>query len=112
MDKSQMMKGVLEGCILKVIEEQETYGYEIVNVLQEHGFTEVKEGTLYPLLLRLEKKGLITAQFKVSPFGPKRKYYHLTEEGKAYAEEFCQVWDEVSQSVASILRRNQDESVV
>ena len=56
MDKSQLMKGILESCILKIISQSETYGYEIVDRLQENGFREVKEGTLYPLLLRLEKK--------------------------------------------------------
>ena len=79
MDRSQMMKGILEGCILKVIGDKETYGYEIVDQMQKYGFEEMKEGTLYPLLLRLEKKKYISAAFKESPMGPKRKYYHLTE---------------------------------
>ena len=61
MDKSQLMKGILEGCILKIIENSETYGYEIVTQLQENGFTDFREGTLYPHLLRMEKKALITA---------------------------------------------------
>ena len=59
MDRSQMMKGILEGCILKVIGDKETYGYEIVDQMQKYGFEEMKEGTLYPLLLRLEKKKYI-----------------------------------------------------
>lgn len=102
MDKSQMMKGILEGCILKVIDKSETYGYEIVVQLQRYGFTDVKEGTLYPLLLRLEKKGLIMATFKPSPLGPRRKYYTLTETGKVYIADFYQVWDEVRQTVEGI----------
>lgn len=102
MDKSQMMKGILEGCILKIIDKSETYGYEIVEQLQQYGFTDVKEGTLYPLLLRLEKKGLIAATFKPSPLGPKRKYYNLTEDGKEYVADFYEVWDEVRQTVEGI----------
>lgn len=110
MDRSQMMKGILEGCILQIIANCETYGYEIVSELQKNGFSEVREGTLYPLLLRLEKKKLIAATFKESPLGPKRKYYHLTEDGEIYIKEFCEVWDEVSTSVEKILRRDRHES--
>ena len=98
MDKSQMMKGILEGCILKIIDKSETYGYEIVEQLQRYGFVDVKEGTLYPLLLRLEKKGLIVATFKPSPLGPRRKYYNLTEAGQEYIIRFYEVWTEVRQT--------------
>ena len=52
MDKSQMLKGILEGCTLKIIGKTETYGYDIVTQLQSFGFTDIKEGTLYPLLLK------------------------------------------------------------
>ncbi len=102
MDKAQLLKGVLEGCILRIIERDETYGYEIVEQLQKYGFTDVKEGTLYPLLLRLEKKKLIEAVFKPSPLGPKRKYYHLTDEGRKYVEGFYQNWLEVATSVQNV----------
>lgn len=101
-EKSQLVKGILEGCILEIIGKSETYGYEIVTALQEHGFTDAKEGTLYPLLLRLEKKNLIRAEFKPSPLGPKRKYYYLTEEGKQYVEDFYRNWKEIAGAVESI----------
>lgn len=102
MDKAQLMKGILEGCILKIIDQTETYGYEIVTRLWDYGFTDAKEGTLYPLLLRLEKKGLIKGTFKESPLGPKRKYYSLTKEGKDYVQYFYEAWKEVEQSVKNI----------
>lgn len=104
MDKAQLLKGILEGCILKIIGSSETYGYEIVTKLQEYDFIDIKEGTLYPLLLRLEKKGLIQGIFKESPLGPKRKYYHLTADGQKYIETFYQNWIEISQLVANIFR--------
>ncbi len=104
MDKSQLMKGILESCILKIIGKSETYGYEIVTQLQEQGFTDVREGTLYPLLLRLEKKNLVTAVFKPSPLGPKRKYYYLTEEGKKYVDGFYGMWKEIAVSVENIFK--------
>ena len=98
------MKGTLEGCILKIIEQSETYGYEIVTQLQENGLAEVKEGTLYPLLLRLEKKKLITATYKPSPLGPSRKYYTLTPDGIQYLQPFLTSWKEVSESVHNIFK--------
>lgn len=104
MDKSQLMKGILEGCILKIIDQTETYGYEIVVKLQENGFTEVREGTLYPLLLRLEKKKLIAATYKPSPLGPSRKYYSLTRDGRTYLKEFYTSWMDVYHSVEHIFK--------
>ena len=62
-DKSQLMRGIMEGCILSIIGRERTYGYGIVEQLRENGFSEVKEGTIYPLLLRLEKRGMIEAEF-------------------------------------------------
>ena len=76
------MRGTLEGCILKIISIKTTYGYEIIERLQGFGFVEVAEGTIYPLLLRLEKQGNITAEFMPSPLGPKRKYF--TKIGRAH----------------------------
>lgn len=104
MDKAQLMKGILEGCILKIIEQSETYGYEIVAQLQKNGFSDAKEGTLYPLLLRLEKKELITATFKPSALGPSRKYYSLTEEGGRYLNAFYKNWTETAESVENLFK--------
>lgn len=58
-DKSQLMRGSLEGCILKILSSETTYGYEIVTKLLDYGFEDIKEGTIYPLLVRLEKKELL-----------------------------------------------------
>ena len=66
-DKSQLMKGTLEGCILQILSETVTYGYEIVTTLEEFGFEDVKEGSIYPLLVRLEKKGMISSELRPSP---------------------------------------------
>lgn len=102
MEKTQLLKGVLECCILKIIETNVTYGYEIVTQLEKYGFKEVKEGTIYPLLMRLEKKRLIVSEFKSSPLGPKRKYYSLTEEGEQYMNNFYYLWKEVCDSIEKI----------
>lgn len=92
-DKSQLLKGVLEGCILKIVKcKVETYGYEIVTELRYYGFGQCTEGTIYPLLTRLEKKDLLTSKKQNSPYGPQRKYYSLTEKGFKELQEFYEIW--------------------
>lgn len=94
-DKSQLLKGTLEGCILKVIGDSETYGYEISEKLKLTGLSEISEGTVYPLLLRLEKNGLVNTQLKDSPFGPKRKYYTLSVKGREELNDFFINWKQL-----------------
>lgn len=102
-DKSQLMRGTLEGCILKVISARMTYGYEILEFLKTKGFSEIAEGTLYPLLLRLERQGNIESRLLPSPLGPKRKYFNITEKGRIYLAEFEQCWREIRDSVGGII---------
>lgn len=104
-DKSQLMRGTLEGCILKIISERTTYGYEILVSLKQRGFDDISEGTIYPLLLRLEKQGSITAKLLPSPLGPKRKYYSITDFGLQYLRSFELYWNQVSDSVNEIFGR-------
>ena len=68
-DQAQLRKGTLEGCILKIIDREPTYGYAIATTLRDSGFADLTEGTLYPLLLRLERKGLIGAEYAQVPAG-------------------------------------------
>lgn len=102
-DNSQLMRGTLEGCILQLLKQKVSYGYEIVTQLQEFGFAELREGTIYPLLLRLEKKQMITAEYKASPVGPGRKYYALTPAGEQLLLEFVQSWRKAAATVEAIL---------
>jgi PadR family transcriptional regulator PadR len=103
-DKSQLLRGTLEGCIVKIIGNEETYGYEIISRLQDYGFDDVREGTTYPILVRLERKKIITSKYKESPLGPKRKYYFLTEIGEKFLNEFQIVWDDVKKSVDKVMK--------
>lgn len=103
-DKSQLMRGTLEGCILKFLSEETTYGYELVERLEQNGFQDIKEGTIYPLLIRLEKKGIIRSEFRPSPLGPSRKYYSLTPDGFEYLQEFTENWKQIEASVNQIFR--------
>lgn len=102
-DRSQLNKGILEGCILKIISKTETYGYDIISYLTKAGFQNIKESTIYPLLVRLERKELIIAEYRPSPLGPDRKYYHITPEGILYLTEFINIWKETEIYVNYIL---------
>lgn len=103
-DKSQFFKGILEGCILKVISDQEAYGYEITEKLKIYGVQDVSEGTIYPLLLRLEKNGMLDSKKKSSPFGPDRKYYTLSLKGKEELLSFYHSWLELKENVDGIFK--------
>ena len=100
---SQMLKGTLEGCILAVISRQETYGYEISQQLQDYGFGKIAEGTIYPLLLRLEKNGLVAAAYRQSEVGPRRKYYTLTDTGKQELKTFEENYNALTRAVSLLL---------
>lgn len=103
MDDAQLMKGILEGCVLSVIERGETYGYEILSCLEKEGFTDLGEGTLYPVLTRLDRNGYISCRKQKSPKGPIRKYYTITESGKEHLESFRDTFKKVMGSASGIL---------
>lgn len=108
-DKSQLMRGTLEGCILKIISNDETYGYNIIEQLDKHGFKGIKEGTLYPLLVRLNRKGLITSEMRPSSLGPKRKYYSITTEGKMMLQSFEESFNEIYSNVLRVFEGDHNE---
>lgn len=100
---TQILKGLLEGCILKIVSENETYGYEICEKLIEYGFEAISESSVYPILIRLEKKKLLYSVMKKSPLGPMRKYYYLTDEGVEELKEFTVSWGKIKKNVDSVL---------
>ncbi len=97
--ESQMRKGLLELCILGIILRQgEAYPSDILEQLKEAKLV-VLEGTLYPLLTRLKNAGLLSYRWEESVSGPPRKYFALTEEGKATYNQLRTTWDELSKAV-------------
>lgn len=104
--RSQLLKGVLEGCILSIVEKKSVYGYELSMILQQYGL-DVSEGSIYPILLRLQKEKLIHGQMKKSPAGPNRKYYHLTDDGKKALIDFRTHWNDLKQPVDLILEKEE-----
>ncbi len=98
--KAQMRRGILEFCILSLLSEEEMYAKTIIAALEENDLI-VVHGTLYPLLTRLKKIGLITYRWVESEVGPPRKYYSLTQEGKAFKDELKITWDQLVSTVNS-----------
>jgi PadR family transcriptional regulator, regulatory protein PadR len=104
--KAQMRKGILEFCILSILNKQEAYPSEIIDALKE-GKLIVVEGTLYPLLTRLKNEELLTYRWEESTSGPPRKYYSLTETGKLFLEELMTTWEELNTAVNKITQNQQ-----
>ncbi|EIJ40156.1 PadR family transcriptional regulator [Joostella atrarenae] len=96
--KAQMRKGVLEYCILSIIENEDKYASEILETLKDAKML-VVEGTIYPLLTRLKNAGLLSYRWEESTSGPPRKYYTLTENGKLFLKELNTTWDELRNAV-------------
>lgn len=104
MDDAQLLRGILEGCVLSVISKGETYGYEILGELERGGFENLLEGTLYPVLTRLEKKDAIRCRKEKSPYGPIRKYYSITESGVAALVAFRNNYEKVVAAAEHFLK--------
>ena len=90
-DQAQLRKGTLEGCILKIIDREPTYGYAIATTLRDSGFADLTEGTL-----------------RAGSGGPSRKYYQLTPDGETYLQEFTAAWRAASAAVNHILQGEED----
>ncbi|MBQ7222039.1 MAG: PadR family transcriptional regulator [Bacteroidales bacterium] len=103
--RSQMRKGVLEYCILSILNKQDAYASSIINTLKEADMM-VVEGTVYPLLIRQKNQGLLTYRWEESPQGPPRKYYQITEKGRNQLREMDAAWDDIITSVSKIKKGN------
>lgn len=93
---TELVKGVLEGCVMEIIHQNATYGYDITQQLRALGFEDVVEGTVYAITTRLERKGLVDVERQASEIGPSRKLYTLNAMGKKALEEFWQRWSFVA----------------
>ena len=98
-DLTEMLKGTLEGCVLEIIGGEETYGYAITRRLNDLGFGDVVEGTVYTILLRLEKNKLVQVTKRPSEKGPPRKFYRLNDAGREELGRFWAKWDYVKSRI-------------
>lgn len=101
--KAQMRKGVLEMCILAIIDEDEVYPSDIIARLKTNDLI-IVEGTLYPLLTRLKNEGLLEYTWRESNAGPPRKYFKITEKGRLFLENLTLSWNTLVQSVSQTLQ--------
>src|SRR3954451_25311859 len=98
-DLTEMLKGTLEGCVLQILDRDETYGYAITRRLNDLGFVDVVEGTVYTILLRLERNELVHVTKRPSAQGPPRKFYALNEAGRTELGNFWAKWTYVSSRI-------------
>ena len=96
---TEMLKGVLEGCVLEIISRGETYGYDITRRLNALGFTDVVDGTVYTILIRLEKNNLVDITKKPSEIGPPRKFFALNDAGREELRKFWDKWEFVASKI-------------
>ncbi|HJN49009.1 MAG: PadR family transcriptional regulator [Pseudomonadales bacterium] len=100
---AQLLKGILEGCILALLQREKNYGYKVVEGLRNNGFDDIHEVTVYPILTRLHNKGILESEKRPSDIGPPRKYYGLTPKGDDSLQEFLISWGSTKQKVDRII---------
>ena len=106
---TEMLKGTLEGIVLAILFGRPAYGYEITAWLRDQGFSDIAQGTVYALLIRLEQKGLVDVEKVPSEKGPPRKVYSLNAQGRAYLEEFWRTWSFLTERIEQLHRGHTDE---
>ena len=99
---TEMLKGTLEGIDLAILSGRPAYGYEITAWLRDQGFSDIAEGTVYALLIRVEQRGLVDVEKVPSEKGPPRKVYSLNAQGREYLDEFWKTWDFLAQRLEQL----------
>lgn len=103
---TQLRKGLLELCVLNVVGRERVYGYDIVKQLRDIDTLVMREGTIYPILSRLRRDGLVKTSLEESPEGPARKYYELTRRGEQLLAEMNAYWDVLTNGIATLRRES------
>ena len=99
---TEMLKGTLEGIVLAILAGRPAYDYEITAWLRENGFSDIAEGTIYAILVRIEQRGLVDVEKVPSEKGPPRKVYSLNDQGQAHLEDFWRNWGFLSDRLAQL----------
>ncbi|WP_405668808.1 PadR family transcriptional regulator [Streptomyces sp. NBC_00055] len=103
--RASWLKGVLDLLVLTCLVDGESYGYEIAKKLDDAGLGQIRGGTLYPVLNRLETAGLVQAEFRAAERGPGRRYYELTDAGRASLTEEGESWAIFHRTVQNMLTK-------
>jgi PadR family transcriptional regulator PadR len=101
--RNQWLRGVLDLCVLALLAREESYGYELAQALDKAGLGAIQGGTLYPVLLRLQRTGSVTTRWQEGDSGPARKYYRITEAGRATLSGDGQEWLAFAAMVAGLM---------
>ncbi|MBV7294961.1 PadR family transcriptional regulator [Corynebacterium sp. TAE3-ERU12] len=109
MAESQLRKGAIELIVFGLLESRPSYGGELLDRLRQEAGVEVSSGTVYPLLSRLRKAGLVTTSWEESPAGPPRKIYELTTSGRQRLTELNDEWDVLTSAVAKVTHRKEQQ---
>jgi PadR family transcriptional regulator, regulatory protein PadR len=104
---SQLRRGTVEYCVLALLRGEARYGFELVKELADVDGLVTSEGTIYPLLTRLRKERLVTTFWRESESGPPRRYYELTDSGRAALDDFTKEWARFRDSVDTILKKEE-----
>lgn len=100
---AELRRGVLEHCVLALVRDEESYGFDIVRALTAAGNLLTSEGTIYPLLARLRRDGMVTTTWRESESGPPRRYYRITDEGRRTLDAFASDWRRFAGAVDDLL---------
>ena len=103
--QNRWLRGLLEACVLVVLQPSPAYGYEIASRFEEAGLSRPKGGTLYPILSRLEKDGLVEPKWVEGDSGPSRKYYSLTTTGITTAQTIAPEWNLFVKRVSALINQ-------
>jgi PadR family transcriptional regulator, regulatory protein PadR len=104
---AELRRGVLEHCVLALVRDEESYGFDIVRALTAAGNLLTSEGTIYPLLARLRRDGLVTTTWRESGSGPPRRYYRITAEGRRALDAFASDWRRFADAVDALIAGSQ-----
>ena len=106
---TEMLKGTLEGIVLATLSAQPAYGYEITARLRDQGFSDLVEGTVYALLVRVEQRGFVDVEKVPSEKGPPRKVYSINAQGREQLEEFWRTWSFLAERIGQLHHTSIDQ---
>lgn len=101
--QTQLLRGALDMCLLALLAREPAHGYELVRRMEAAGFGAISYGTIYPLLTRMRRLGLVADEQQVSPTGPPRKVYALTDPGRQHLDTWQRQWNRFVETVDGIL---------
>jgi len=108
--QTQLLRGALDMCLLALLASEPAHGYELVRRVEETGIGAVGYGTIYPLLTRMRRLGLVADRQQASPTGPPRKVYELTTAGRARLDAWQQQWTRFTGIVDAILSQRESDT--